>query len=421
MGRLPPMSDISVVKTKEDAASRSLQVTVPVDRILQAETKAVRYYSQRARLPGFRQGKAPEAVVRRRFGEAIRQTVLEELIRESWDTAIKAQDLKPIAEPHIHDLKFEDGKPLEFEFHVEVRPDVSLARLSGFTMRREVKAVTDRDIEEKLRDLRERKATWLPVEGQPPAPGQLVRLEVAPFDDDTVGPSQPYTIVLGEGRALPDVEEKVMTLLPGASVDTEVRFPDDHPDESKRGQSRKVRITLHEVKRQELPTLDDIFAREVGDFENLDALRAGIRADLESDAKSAAEAAVRQELLQQIYAANDVPSPPSLVGRLVKGYMEAYQIPAEQFTAFEAEFRPVAEQQVRRELVLDSIVEANQLAATEAELDERVAALAAGRNLPVGQLYAQLEKAGRLRDLERSITEEKAFGWLLKQSTVVDA
>jgi trigger factor len=415
------MSSISVVKTKEDAASKSLQVTVPLDRVQQAEHQALRYYSQRARLPGFRQGKAPEAVVRRRFGDAIRQTVLEELIRESWDLAIKAQDLKPIAEPHIHDLKFEAGKPLEFEFHVEVRPDVTLARTGGFTVKREVKPVTDQDVEEKLRDVQERKASWLPVEGQKPAPGQMVRVEVAPFDGESVGPSQPYTMVLGEGRALPDVEERVMSLLPGETVEAEVRFPDDHPDESKRGQSRRVRITLHEVKRQELPPLSDDFAREVGDFETLDALRAAIRSDLEADARSAADGTVRQELLQQIYAANEVPAPASLVNRLVRGYMEAYQIPAEQFDTFAAEFRPVAEQQVRRELVLDTVVDAQKLAATEAELDERVSALAGGRNVSAGQMYAQLEKAGRLRDLERSITEEKAFAWLLQQSTVVDA
>jgi trigger factor len=415
------MSDISIVKTKEDVASKSLQVTVPVDRILQAENKAVRQYSQRARLPGFRQGKAPEAVVRRRFGEAIRQTVLEELIRESWDVARKAQDLKPIAEPHIHDLKFEDGKPLEFEFHVEVRPDVQLSRTGGFTVRREVKLVADQDVEEKLRDLQERKAAWLPVEGTKPSPGQLVRLEVAPIDGDAVGPAQPYTMVLGEGRALPDVEERVMELLPGQTVDAEVRFPDDHPDESKRGQSRKVRISLHEVKRQELPVLSDDFAREVGDFETLDALRAAIRQDLERDAVAAADAGARQELLQQIYAANNVPAPASLVSRLVQGYMQAYQIPAEQFETFAAEFRPVAEQQVRRELVLDTVVEQEKLGATEAELDERVATLAAGRKMSPGQLYAQLEKAGRLRELERSLTEEKAFAWLLQQSNVVDA
>ncbi len=415
------MSDISIVKTKEDAASKSLQVTVPVDRIEQAETKAVRHYSKQARLPGFRQGKAPEAVVRRRFGDAIRQTVLEQLIRESWDEALKAQSLKPIAEPHIHDLKYEAGQPLEFEFHVEVRPDVRLGRSGGFTVQRTVQPVSDEDVREKLRDLQERKANWLPVEGQKPAPGQMVRVEVTPLDDASEGAAQPYTMVLGEGRAIPDVEERVMQLLPGETVETEVRFPDDFADESRRGQSRRVRIALLEVKRQELPALDDDFAREVGDFETLEQLTVALRADLEQDAKARADAAVRQELLQQLIAANEVPAPPSLVDRLVKGYMEAYSIPAEQFESFAREFRPMAEQQVRRELVLDTVVEEHGLAATEADIDGRVQQLAAGRNLPAGQLYAQLEKAGRLRDLERSLTEEKAFAWLLQQSTVVEA
>lgn len=415
------MSDISIVKTKEDAASKSLQVTVPVDRIEQAETKAVRHYSKQARLPGFRQGKAPEAVVRRRFGDAIRQTVLEQLIRESWDEALKAQSLKPIAEPHIHDLKYEAGQPLEFEFHVEVRPDVRLGRSGGFTVQRTVQPVSDEDVREKLRDLQERKANWLPVEGQKPAPGQMVRVEVTPLDDASEGAAQPYAMVLGEGRAIPDVEERVMQLLPGETVETEVRFPDDFADESRRGQSRRVRIALLEVKRQELPALDDDFAREVGDFETLEQLTVALRADLEQDAKARADAAVRQELLQQLIAANEVPAPPSLVDRLVKGYMEAYSIPAEQFESFAREFRPMAEQQVRRELVLDTVVEEHGLAATEADIDGRVQQLAAGRNLPAGQLYAQLEKAGRLRDLERSLTEEKAFAWLLQQSTVVEA
>ena len=415
------MSEITVTKTKEDIASRSLQVSVPADLVQRAESKALKHYAQRARLPGFRQGKAPEAVLRRKFGEAIRQTALEELIRESWDVAIKSGDLKPIAEPHIHELKFEEGKPLEFEFHVEVRPDVKLARTGGFTIQRKVAQVTEHDIEERLRDLRERKATWLPVEGTKPAPGNLVRLEVAPIEGGQAGPSQPYTIVLGEGRTLPEIEEAVMGLLPGETGDSTVRFPDDHPDESKRGQTRQVRITLHEVKRQELPALDDQFAREVGDFETLDALKAAVRSDLEADAKSGAEAGVRQELLQQIYGANEVPAPDILVEKLIRAYMASYQIPAEQFETFAKEFRGIAEQQVRRELVIDAVVEAQELASTEAEIDARVQELAAARNMQAGQLYAQLEKAGRLRELERSLTEEKAFAWLLQQSTVVDA
>jgi trigger factor len=414
------MPDISVTKTKEDAASASLQVLVPTDRVQKAEKKVVRQYGAQARLPGFRPGKAPEAVVRRRFGDAIRQATLEQLIRESWDVAQQTEGLKPIAEPHIHNLKFEEGQPLEFEFHVEVRPNISVTRVSGFKVERKVKPVADSDVQERLADLQERKASWIPVEGTKPSPGNLVQMEVAPLDGDTAGATQPYSMVLGEGRAIPEVEEKVMALLPGETVDAEVRFPDDHPEESKRGTTRRVRIALHEVKRQELPALDDAFAREVGDFDSLDGLRAALRKDLEADAQQTADGQVRSQLLDQIYQTNEVPAPVSLVNRLIQGYMQAYEIPKEQFETFAAEFRPVAEQQVRRELVLDAVVEANKLAATNAEVDERVAKLAEGRNMPVGQLYAQLEKAGRLRDLERSITEEKAFAWLLPQSTVVE-
>jgi trigger factor len=228
-------------------------------------------------------------------------------------------------------------------------------------------------------------------------------------------------MVLGEGRAIPDVEERVMTLLPGESTDTEVRFPDDFSDETRRGQTRKVRIALHEVKRQELPALDDAFAHEVGDFESLDALKAAIRTDLERDASQAADQAVRQSLVQQILEANPIEAPASLVDRLIQGYGQAYQIDQARLDDFAREFRPVAESQVKRDLLLDGVVESQQLRATEAELDVRVAALAQGRGIPVGQMYAQLEKANRLRELERGITEEKAFAWLLQQSTIEES
>jgi FKBP-type peptidyl-prolyl cis-trans isomerase (trigger factor) len=116
-----------------------------------------------------------------------------------------------------------------------------------------------------------------------------------------------------------------------------------------------------------------------------------------------------------------VPAPKSLVDRLTRGYADAYQIPPEQYATFKGEFETVAAAQVRRGLVLDAVTEAQKLAATEADIDARIAELAKARNAPPAQLYASLEKAGRLRDLERSLTEEKAFAWLLSQSTVSEA
>jgi trigger factor len=412
------MTPITVEKTAEDSASKSLHVTVPVDRVREAEARALKYYASRARLPGFRPGKAPETVVRKRFGDAIRQTVLEEVIRESWETAKTSESLKPITDPAIRNLKFEEGSPIEFELHVEVRPELRLDRIGGFRLERRVAPVPDQAIEEQLARIQEQKAAWIPVENAKPAPGQMVRVEVAPIENGVAGPAQPHDLVLGENRAIPELEERIMSLLPAESTETEVRFPDDHPDESRRGQTRRVRVALHEVKRQELPPLDDALAREAGDFESLEALRAAIREDLEREAAREADVQVRQQLLSQIVEANRVEAPHSLVHRLIHGYAEMYKVPEAELPGFEQQFHRIAETQVKRDLVLDALIEAHGLRATEAELDERINSIAAARGAPAGQVYASLQKANRLQELERSITEAKVFDFLLKQSTI---
>lgn len=412
------MTPITVEKTAEDSASKSLHVTVPVDRVREAEARALKYYAKRAKLPGFRPGKAPETVVRKRFGDAIRQTVLEEVIRESWETAKTSESLKPITDPAIRNLKFEEGSPIEFELHVEVRPELKLERIGGFKLERRVAPVPDNAVEEQLARIQEHKAAWIPVEGAKPSPGQMVRVEVAPVENGVAGTAQPHDLVLGENQAIPELEEQIMLLLPGESAETDVRFPDDHPDESRRGQTRRVRISLHEVKRQELPPLDDALAREAGDFESLEALRTALRQDLEREAGREADAEVRQKLLAEIVDANRVEAPHSLVHRLLHGYAEMYKVPQEQLAGFEQQFQPIAENQVKRDLVLDAIVETHGLRATEAELDERVNAIASARGTPAGQVYASLQKANRLQELERSVTEGKVFDFLLKQSTI---
>ena len=212
------MTTITIQKTSEDAALQSLQVTVPVERVRLAEDRAVQQVARRVRLPGFRAGHAPVAVVRKKFHEAIRQTVLEEVIRESWDQARESESLKPIADPSVRNVKFEEGGPIEFELHVEVRPDIKLATTGGFTLSRQVAPVTDAQLEEQVEKLREQKATWLPVEGQQPSAGQLVQVEVTSLEEGAAPEPQPHSIVLGEGQALPALEEQIMQLLPGQTV-----------------------------------------------------------------------------------------------------------------------------------------------------------------------------------------------------------
>ena len=412
------MSDIVVTKTHAEPGETSLAVTVPPESVRAAEERATRAYQQRARLPGFRPGKAPAAVVRKKFAEDIRQQALQELVQESWRAAVEQEKLKPIADPHIHNLKWEEGAPVTFELHVEVKPELKLERLGGFRLTRTVPAVTEAQIDAQLNELREQRAPWTPVVNEKPKPKDLVHVTIATREGSEAKDPQPYQLVLGEGRAIPEVEEHIMALVPEGTVDATVRFPDDFAEEAKRGQTRDVRITLQEVKRQQLAELDDAFAREVGDFESVAALRQAVTEDLRKEAERDADAKVRAELIEQIVSANAVTAPRPLVERALYVYAQAYGVPEERWPKFAEEFRPVAEAQVRRDLVLDHVMDAQQLRATEAELDQRIQELAERRGMPPAQLYASLEKAKRLRDVERSITEEKVFAYLLSQSTV---
>ncbi len=415
------MPVIQIRKTAEEPGAASLAVTVPLEHVREVEDRATTAYQQRARLPGFRRGKAPPAIVKKHFADDIRQQALEELIRESWKAALEQEALKPIADPHVHNLKWEAGAPVTFEFHVEVKPDLKLERLGKFHLARKVARVTDEQVLAQLNELRDQKAPWTPVTGEKPRPKDLVHVTIGAREGDQVKDPQPYQLVLGEGRAIPDVEERILDLLPGETVDAVVRFPDDFADAAKRGQTRDIRLTLHEVKRQQLPALDDAFAAEVGDFESLDALQRAVRADLEREAEREADAKLRGELIEQIVAANRVVAPRPLVDRALYVYAQAYGIPEDRVSQFAQEFRPIAEAQVRRDLVLDYVVEQETLQATEAELDQRIKELAERRGIPPEQLYASLEKAKRLRDIERGITEEKAFSHLLQLSTVEPA
>ena len=417
------MPEILVKKTRAEPGEASIEVTIPPDNVKAAEDRATKVYQQRARLPGFRQGKAPAAVVRKKFADDIRQETLRELVQESWRVAQKQEELKPIADPHIHNLKWEEGAPVTFEFHVELKPELKLQRLGGFRLTRKVPAVTGAQIDAQLNTMREQRAPWTPVAGEKPKPKDLVDVIIATRENGEEKDPQPYQFVLGEGRAIPDVEERVMSLTPGESVDATVRFPDDFAEEAKRGQTRDIRVSLREVKRQQLPPLDDAFAREMGDFESLEALRAAVTADLGKEAEREADAKLRSALVEQIVQANNVVAPRPLVERVLGAYAQAYEIPEERWQQFAQEFHSIAESQVRRDLVLDDVVESQNLRATEAELDQKIQELAErrGGGMTAAQLYASLEKAKRLRDVARSITEEKVFAYLLSQSTVEQA
>jgi trigger factor len=409
--------NIEITPKRSEGLERFIEVKVPVETVADAENRAAKKYASTVRLPGFRPGKAPAAIVKKRFKDAIRQEVVELLVQEAFQEVVGREKLKVAAQPHIHHLKFEEGQPLSFELHLELRPELKLDRVSGFRLTRPPAAITDEQVQEQLDQLRDQRAAWTPVEGEQPHEGDMVTVQLASAEEDGSFPApREYRIVIGGGQAIPGVEEVILSLKPGEETEKSVRWPDDFPDENERGKTKGVRVKLDEVKRKALAPLDDAFAREVGDFDSLAALTTAVRTDLEEHARRDADANLRQQVVDQIVGANPFEVPHAWVNSLLDAYMKAYQVPEEESEHFAGEFRPIAERQVRRDLIVDAISERENLKASEADIDARVAEMAAKRNADVSQVYMSLQKAGRLKEIEQGITEDKVFEWLLARN-----
>lgn len=412
---------ITITPTESAGVSRRMQISVPADTVASYEDQAARKYATQVRLPGFRPGKAPAAMVRKRFAAEVRQEAIELAMNDAFREAVDREGLKLAAQPHVHDLKAEPGQPLEFELHCEVRPEPALDNLDGFAITRRDAAVTDELVDEQIEKIREQKADWAPIEDKP-APADMVTVMLSTADaDGTLPEGKEYRLVLGGGQAIAGIEELIMETAPGGTTQRQVRWPDDFPDESQRGASKLVRVVLTDVKRKTLPALDDAFAREVGDFETVQILRDAVRTDMGEHAKREADADVRGQIIDQIVEANPFDVPKAWVMQLVDGYMKMYGVPEAEKQRFSQEFMPMAERQVRRDLIIDTIAERESLTASASAVDARIEELAKARNVDPGQVYAQLQKSGRLQEIERELTEDRVFGWLLEKNPVTTA
>jgi len=435
-------SQLQVSVEEQERWRRSMSVTVPASIVHREEQRAAKNLASRARLKGFRKGRVPTKVIESRFGGTLRQEALDKLIGEAYRTALAAQDLKPISEGAIEEVSYEPEQDLVFSISFDVQPQIDVARLGGFAVERPVADVKDEHVDQVLTRIQEQNGAWRPVEEGQPQERDLVSVRIKKLlgdaDEEPEGDAddgaaeansadegdegKEYEFLLGQGDALPDIETAIKSLETGASGEFDVSFPQDFPDESRRGDSERVRITLVSRKIQELPELDDELAKQVGDFETLDDLKARIREDLTKEADQEVENVVRGRLMDLVLDANPFEVPVSMVDRYADGVIgDQPNLDPEKLEEIRASIRGEAERAVKRILLIEEVADTQGLAASEEDIDNRVEEIAEANNSTAAKVYADLQKAGRLEMLERELTERKVFDFLKEQSEITDS
>ena len=415
---------LEVRVTEGERCRRTLEVSAPAEFVDRERVAATHKYAARMKMKGFRKGRVPPSVIDKRFGRAIEEEAVERAVRKACDEAISGRELRPVDNVDVTEVRYRPGEPLTFKAVFDVWPEVPTGRLGGFRVERPRVEVPEGAVDRIIERLRGEQAVWETAENGRPEAGNAVTVVMTRLDgDESDGDaSRKYDLILGEGQALPDIEDAIRTLTIDEAGDFDVTFPEDFPDESRRGTRHRVRIELLSRTVPRLPEVDDAFARSVGNFQDLDELRSRVGEDLEREARSQAEAEVDKRLMRMVVEANHFEVPASMVERYTDAVLgEAEDVEPAQLDELREELRPASEFAVRRDLLASRITEEHGLLASPDEVGAQLEAVARERGEPVGRVRARLRKSGALDTLERRLTDAKLFRFLREQSEITDA
>ncbi len=415
---------------------KNLMVEIEADIVDAEISKIASRYGKQARLPGFRPGKVPPKVIRQRFKSEIMHDVAHHLVEHAMEDALAERGVEPVDTPEIHDLKFEEGQALTFKAEFDIVPAFDPGDLSTIEVRRTPFTIEDAAVDQSLEQLRERAARFEPVEESVVGPGHTVVLDIERQGYNKKG--QPgeksrherVPAEIGAAANPPGFDAELLGLTSGATKSFRLRFPDDYSVAELAGTDVDYTVTAHDIRQRVVPTLDDEFAKDMGEFDSLDALRARVREDLEAEGREAAERQVRADVLKKLAGRVPFTLPASLIEREIDRRIEEFarrlmdqRIDPRQtnidWTAFRDAQREPATEAVASALVLDEVARREDIGVSEADIDGELEKYSARSGLTVPAVRARLEDEGALERLASGLRREKALLTVMTRVTIV--
>ena len=414
---------------------RDLSIEVPSEVVDEAIGHAAAKLGRSARIPGFRPGKVPSTVIRQRFKPQILQDVAEHLISKAVGDALTENGVEPIATPDIKDLVLEEGKPLTFKASFDVVPSFDPGDLSTIAATRPSATVDDEAVNQALERIRERNARFEAVEGGAVEAGHTVVVSLERQGTDKDGQKgetdkhEQVNIELGAPSNPPGFDEQLLGMTPGATKSFTITYPADYSIAELAGGTVDYTVTLKEIKKRVVPALDDELAKDLGEFESLDALRAHVRHDLEHEAQHAAEHQVRADVLKQLAARVPFAVPESLVEREIDRRLEDFarrlmdqRIDPRQanidWDAFRDAQRAPATEAAGSAIALDEIARREQIEVSDDDLNAELQRYADRTGHSVASIRARLQKDGELGRVAAGLRREKAVAHTVARAQI---
>jgi len=421
------MTDLQVSIEASEGLERRMKVQIPGERIKKEIESRLISVRRTAKLKGFRPGKVPERVIRQHYGGQVRQEVLQEIIESSYSAAILQEKLRPAAPPTIEPGASGDSDDFSFTAVFEIYPEIELRGLDGLKVEQPELAVDDSDIDEMIETLRKQRAEWSPVDHQA-TDGDRVTIDFVgtlnnePFEGST---GNDVPVIIGQGQMLEAFEKNLKGLAAGDEKTFTLKFPEDYHAKDIAGQKASFTVTAKEVAAQKLPEIDAEFIKSFGvESGELAALREDVRRNMGRESTARIKAEVRQQIMEQLLAANPIDIPKALAGQ------EAESLRSESLRNLGMKdandpdapgvdlFREAAERRVQLGLLVAAVVEDNQLEVdrdrVKAKVDEICEPYDQAED--IRKMYFQNPRL--LARIENAVIEEQVVAWLVDKAQV---
>jgi trigger factor len=414
--------------TDVSETQKTIAVEIPTDIVDAEFDRIARSYTKQARIPGFRPGKVPATLIKQRFREQILHDVMHGLIPRAVEEALQERGIEPVDTPNVRDVDLAEGRPLKFTAAFETVPAFDPGDLSSITLREPSVQVTDEAVDETLRRLRDRAAKYETIEGRAVADDDAVVIDLDRTDPDgRVDHREGVTVQLGAPSNPPGFDAQLIGLNEGEAKTFSIRLPESYPVSDLANTEQSYSVKVKGIRRRVLPDLDDEFAKDVGPFETLSALRDHVRQDLEEEARDNAKREVRSELFRQLSQRIPFELPASLIEREMDRRLEEFarQLATQNvdprhagidWGQFREAQREPARNAVASALALDEIARREEITVTPEDVDKEVERFATRAGRTPAALRAQLEKEGGISRLYAGLRREKAVDLTLSRA-----
>src|SRR5882757_90267 len=415
----------------EATCRRELDLEIPADEVTKAMERVAKEFARVARVPGFRPGKAPVSLIRRRFADDIKGEVVQSLVPERVEKAVTEQKLTPVSQPQVEQLDFTEGQPLKFRAVFEVLPEFELASYKDLDLEMPVMDVTDDDVTKEIESVRERAAAFAPVEGRPAENGDYVQLKINGTPEGGGEPIQADSVLchIGAEETMEPFNENLRGANTGDHKNFDVAYPADYPDAKLVGKTYHYAVEVLGIKNKKLPDLNDEFAKDVSDATTLDELKTKIRESLEHERDHRQKDLQREKVIGELVKLHDFPVPESLVEhqmdvrleRVVRSLAQQGVDPRAvniDWVTLRKRQEDRAKDDVKAELVIDRIATEEKIDASDEELDHELEHMAGHSGESAEVLRARLTKQGALDRMKAKLRSDKTIDWLAQNASV---